>query len=171
MINSIIKCVHNVINKMRMKKNISFLTSFNWKENLRHDFKSNPQSKAEFMSAISNYIEADLVRIIYSDNNISILNLANDVYAVSDYNKNNAQQFYCFLISKKLINDLIEDYNFLYYILKEWGEKETYEQYYPFNESFYTALKKVKYNTDINGPSKLIDLALEKKIIKKYIKN
>lgn len=126
-------------------------------------------TREEFLSSIQEYIENDLVNVIYSNDNITIMNFANDVYALSEHGKNADNEFFSFLISKRSIIDFIEDNQLFFDSIKKMGHQKANKYYYPFNESLYNSLLKIKEITDINGPSKLIDLELEEEIKAKYM--
>ena len=138
--------------------------------------KAPPFSMNDFRRHATKFFEEDLLRVIFTDDDFCICNVANHVYALfpfpvtlSDRKDFEEQGFFGICISKEYVSLLVQDVSYIR-SLAEMDPDEINKLSFRLNEKNYSVLKKCKHNTDLNGPTKDIDFEMEEKIARAVAK-
>lgn len=125
-------------------------------------------SKEEFYRDTQRFFDAGLLKEVYSDDIKCICNACNSHYICFPYLKvddlNSQMGLVC---TEKAIKPMLSDANLIVKLLTNNDQKfiDTWCCY--ANDQLFNELLEIKKKTDIEGPSKFVDLELEDEIMQK----
>lgn len=125
-------------------------------------------SKEEFYEDTKRFYDAGLLRDVYVDDIKCICNASNNHYICFPYfksEKSNSQ--IGFMFQAEHLKTLISDKFFIYKLIYEKDQDFINKWSCLTNDKLFNALLERKKQTDVEGPSKFVDLALEEEIMKK----
>ena len=116
----------------------------------------------EFLRKTDNFFQLDLLKEIYFNENFSLLNVANGFYVIALYSDKPEQDV--FVVSASFAELIVKDNSAFYNYVLGLSNEEFKKRYIVFNDKTFEAIKKLKSNTDMNGPNPNIDSEFEESL-------
>lgn len=119
--------------------------------------------KEKFYNDSKVFFEENLLNELYSSENLSICNLANQCYGVFPYMDTKEGQA-CLLVTSNQVQLIANDETFFNRLISGLDKKVLNERSIALNERTLELMRKMKATNDINGPTKDIDLEMEEQL-------
>lgn len=138
-----------------------------WKLSTEFNLLPKPQPKAaerqEFLKEIKPMLDKGIIREVYGNDTVSVLNLANTFYGITDYRKDTKEtsNFICAFGSHTMVKMLFNHPKELPLIMYAFRKVR-------FQSVFYNELTTLSYHTQEVGPDDRIDLQMEADIKELY---
>lgn len=114
-----------------------------------------------FYLALQRFIDSDLTKIIYKNDNICVLNICNSMYAVTQYVRDEKNDYNAFMMNVDQVKRVIDNNLLLPVWITNMSLQELKSITITFNDKTFEIMKGIKKSTDLNGPSKYIDQDFE----------
>lgn len=121
-------------------------------------------SKEIFKKKINEFLEAGVLKEIFSTTDFSVFNISNYCYGVFDYNEYSVGQ--CgIIVNPETMREIINDPDFFPRFVQAMGTEWIKKNTIILNENNLEVMKRMKKETDMNGPTSDIDVELENKLL------
>ncbi len=125
-------------------------------------------NRESFLEENKRFFENDLIKEVFYNNYISILNVADMFYLVTDYSKSEGtNDCYGLILDTKTLNYISKNDVNYYKVLKIIPKELFVRKHLILSDKAYNKFIELKRDTMINGPTKYIDRKLEEKWSKK----
>lgn len=122
--------------------------------------------KQKFDNELRKYEDAGYITKIYSSDKLCVCNIANSVYAVFNYTETNLGQW-GFMVVPENVRAIVEDNDLFSELVSKTNKNILNKMSIFLNDIVFLNMKKLKEQTDLNGPSKDIDFEMEEEIMAK----
>lgn len=112
------------------------------------------------------FFEENLLKELYSSENLCICNIADQCYGVFPYLDTKEGQA-CLLITSQQVKLMINDETFLNRLINDLDNKSLTSKTITLNQRTFELMRKMKATNDIKGPTKDIDFDMEASLLAK----
>lgn len=121
--------------------------------------------REEFLKDNKKFFDSGYVKEVYVNEYLSIMNICNSLYAVSEYSKSSyGNMYYAFMVTPNQVRKIITDNSYFF----EWVlslDKEMFKKItMAFDEKNFRLMKEIEEETRLNGPSEFVDLQMEEEL-------
>ena len=122
--------------------------------------------REEFLLENERFFEAGFIREIYANDEVSILNVCNSLYAATKYQKVDNSKHLATLVGIEQIKEIVNDNIWLLKWMANLSHEDMKTVLMEFNDRTFEVMKGIKEQTDVTGPTQYIDLELEENLEK-----
>ena len=120
--------------------------------------------KTKFNEKIADFLEAGVLKEIFSSEDFGVFNVSNYCYAVFDYNEYSGGQ--CgIIVNTDLMRKIINSPEFFPKLVQAMGKDWVEKNSVILDERNLQVMKEMKKKTDSNGPTSSIDVELEAELL------
>ncbi len=124
-------------------------------------------NRENFFKQVAAFFDSGVIREIYGNERISLINVANSLYVGTNYYRGKGNGNYLGLIlGVDQLRNTITNNNYISEFISHASKKTLKQVIIEFNDSTLATMKSIKERTDNEGPTEYIDFEFEKEISK-----